>query len=393
MRQKSILLIGYFNNHVVGSKVEICRSLGWRVHAADIANCQLVEKVYHPDSSFVFAEAADDWAKETRAQTFLRLATECARSLKLLREDSARSFFAKKVLAAARPDILWGVWGEGALTWLRVFVRCGYEGPLLWTANVFPNLFKSPDLPPYWPEAVLYRRWLGRLHCIIVTNERMREYIKSRYPLISGRTFLQLPDFMPAKWYASVFTEPGGPRPPRVVYLGSPERYGHVIDEVDHEMKAIADQGIDVHLAKPKHGSIAHSHIHYYDPFPDTSFVSGSFGLFINSFDAAVVCYNYKGFHPRFASTYPTRMLTSLCGCIPVFVKSGPLSACEEFVDQNRIGKVYVDARELAHFLEDSLLMQRLRVSAKSNRVNFAGDSPANLNLLRQLLHGLESRA
>ena len=386
---KRILVVGYFINHVVGSKVELCKRVGFQVHAADIANWDSIKEVYQPDSSHVFSHVEELRHRGGALGSWLREAREFARNLGFLRENAQARAFVNQVIAKTQPDIVWGVWGEGVLKWLRIFSRCGYRGHLIWTANVFPNGLTDGGRLQCSAEGVLYRHWLRRLHGVIVTNERMRDFIQTNYPFIERQRFLSMPDFMPASWYANEFKGPREPGHYHVVYLGSPERYGKQIDEVNQEIRSIGDRGVHVHLARPKDGILNHPFVHYYEPFPDSSFLNGKFGQFLNQFDAAIICYNYQRFHPRFASTYPTRMLVSLCGGIPLFVRSGALLACEEFVAEHQIGKVYTTTQELRNFLENDTLMESLRAKARHNRENFASDSRTNLERLREYLSSL----
>lgn len=161
------------------------------------------------------------------------------------------------------------------------------------------------------------------------------------------------------------------------------------IDLVDSALLEMADNGIHVHCSRPEEAAISHPLIHFYDRFDDVAFENGEFGQFIGQFNAAVVLYNYRKCHARFASTFPTRMLVALCGCIPIFVKKGLLLSCKELVERNGIGRTYENGAELYQMLMNCDLMWELRNNAKRNEIKFASDSANNKSLLSTFFQGL----
>lgn len=386
---KTILVVGQYINHVVGSKVELCKKMELRVAAFETDGWWSLRDVYKADSSYVFDSAPKAKKGTTRLASSLREVAEVGRSLGLVREEQGKDEFVRSVLAESRPDLVWGVWGEAALMWLRTILRVGYRGPVMWTANVFPNRITNLRRLTFSAEGVLYWKWLRRMDAILTTNDRMGQYMTARYSAVKKSRLLNFPDFMPGAWYARDPQALQERSDPHVVFLGSPNRYGQRIDEVDSEIKEIAGQGVHVHLARPVGIAISSPFIHYYDMFPDISFKEGEFGQSLNQFDAAIVFYNFKGKHPRFSSTYPTRLVSSLCGCIPVFVKRGPLTACEELVEGKGIGTSYKDAGDLARQLKTRVLLESFRKAAKWNAERFACDNEVNIRALKGMIDEL----
>lgn len=378
MCRKNILLVGHFNNHIVGSKVELLKDMGYKVHALDTAGHVTIRDVYNPDSVYSRREVGNRVTNEIK---------EFGRNLGLIAESQNNYNTVARLLEEIKIDLVWGVWGSGILKWLRTIRRVGFKGRIVWTANVFPNRLKYVK---WSSEGMLYDNWLSKIDGLIVTTPRMAEFIRKCYPQTKTVKTLCLPDYFPVNWFARELGS-GGDGEPHVVYLGAPHRYGNSwrwnkMDRVDNCLLEIAEHGIHVHCAEPEKCEVIHPLIHYYKPFGDMSFRNGEFGQFINQFDAAVVLYNLTGFHPRFSSTFPTRFLTALCGCIPIFVCKGLLLSCEEFIENSGIGKAYTDAAELKEVLMDSRFMDTCRGRAKNNAINFASDNPKNKSLLENFL-------
>lgn len=376
MDNKNILLVGCFDNHIVGSKVELLKAMGYNVHALEVRNYQLTRQVYGPTSVHTFKECENKIISEIK---------EIARNFGVIDEGQKNSNIAKHLIEKIKPDIIWGIWGAGILKWLRTFRRIGFRGKMVLTINVFPNRIK---LMKWSSEGVLYNKWLHKIDGLILTGRRMLEFIRQQYPKTEDTKYLLLPDYLPKSWFTKKVNVLTNNNEPHVVYLGSPERYGNVfswggIDNVDSHLLQIAENAIHVHCSKPRETIINHPLIHFYEPFSDVMFVNGEFGRFINQFDAAIVLYNRKGYHPRFASTFPTRFLVALCGCIPIFVKKGLLFECEEFIDINGIGKTYEDARELKNMLTDHTLIHKLRKKTEYNSTRFVSDNIVNITLLK----------
>lgn len=287
MREKTkILLIGFFSSHVVGSKVELLKSMGCEVHAFDVDNYDFAGNIYCADFFYNHKDSRLDsgfWdsSYSVKVKTF-------ARSVLFNKEDEKILRIADRLIKMVDPDIVWGVWGPKALKWLKAVRQSGYVGKMLWTANVFPNRLKDLDGTS---EDAMYRKWLHRIGGLVLTNKRMHEFMQLRYPRTRKSKILFMPDFFPRKWYARRVDVPTSTKP-RVIYLGAPERFGAEIDRIDDVLLDIAENGVSVWCARPKETAANHTLVKYYDRFDDLSFVNGDFGQFANHFDAAIVMYS-----------------------------------------------------------------------------------------------------
>ncbi len=382
---KKVLLVGPFISHVVGSKVELLRNLGCIVHVFNVGR-------YDRAGSPYAVESFSSWALDNRTGWRSRLSAIKENVLGSLRsygcvpEREDVSAIVCELMQRIAPDIIWGLWGSRGLKWLRAFRRNGFKGKMVWTANVFPDRIAGHRWIGLSEEGSLYRRWLHEVDGLILTNKRMLEYMKHAHPNSQNSRCLLMPDYLPTSWFddtEKTFVESVNPH---VGYLGAPERYIDMIDNVDSHLLELARSGIHVHCAKPAETLINHSHIHFYERFDDQSFLNGEFGRFIGRWDAAIVLYNFNGYHPRFASTFPTRFLVALCGRIPIFVKKGGLLSCEAFVEENGIGKCYSDADELKCILSDHDLMKQLRKNATNNARYFSSDCGTNYERMRDFL-------
>jgi len=386
MSPRNVLLMGYFKNHIVGSKVELLKSMGYNVHAFEAGNYDLAEYIYYADSFYNYGNYNRPVSHNNWIYRYKNEIEEIIRNLGLIKEYKNMATIAMSLIEKIEPDIIWGVWGSGILSWLRTFRRVGFRGKIVWTANVIPNRIKNLN---WSSENMLYKKWLHKMGGIILTGNRMQEFMQKEYPRSKNNKHLLLLDYLPKSWFAKKVDYLANNKEPHVVYLGAPERYGKKLDIVDTQLLEMANAGIHIHCAKPKDSSVSHTLIHYYEPFDDASFVNGEFGQFINQFDAAIVLYNYERYHPRFASTFPTRFIVALCGCTPIFLKKGLLLSCEEFVEGNGIGKAYENTLELKKMLMDVALMDRLRKSSKQNYNKFSSDSFVNRSFLKDFLDNL----
>lgn len=382
-----ILLIGYFCSHVVGAKVVLLKSMGYEVHAFDVADHDFVDNIYGAD--FLSSHNDTTLSGISRNLRWHEKLCKSVRGIFFNKKEMSMQRIACRLVTTVNPDIIWGVWGPKALKWLRIIRRNGYKGTIIWTANVMPSRLKKLESSS---EDMLYRKSLDLIDGLILTNKHMLEFTQQRYPKTKDSKVLLMPDFFPRCWYARNLNVPNGNTGPKVVFLGAPERFGEEIDRVDDILLDLAENGINVYCARPKEMSVEHPLINYYDRFDDISFVNGEFAQFINQFDAAVVMYNYEGSHPRFESTYPTRLLISLCGCIPVFLKKGLLSASEEFITINDIGGVFTDGKNLKKILVNMDLMRMYRRNAARNRERFVSDNTNNVRLFRNFISNLSGR-
>lgn len=383
-----ILLIGYFCSHVLGSKVSLLKSMGYEVHAFDVADYDFVDNVYEAD--FFYSHNDTTLSGISGNLSWYEKLRKLVRGLFFSKKEERMQRTACSLVTRVNPDIIWGVWGPKALKWLKAIRRNGYKGKIIWTANVMPNRLAKLESSS---EDKLYRKSLGLIDGLILTNKHMLEFIQQRYPMTKDSNILLMPDFFPGCWYAGNLSVPDGNTVPKIVYLGAPERFGAEIDRVDDILLDLAENGINVYCARPKETSVEHPLINYYDRFDDMSFVNGEFGQFINQFNAAVVMYNYQGSHPRFTSTYPTRLFSSLCGRIPIFFKKGLLTACEEFITENGIGEVFTDGIDLKKTLVNEDLMKKYRRNAAKNSERFVSDNKNNAGLLGNFISDLSSRA
>lgn len=382
-----ILLIGYFCSHVVGSKVVLLKSMGYEVHAFDVADYDFVDNIYEAD--FFSSHNDTTLSGISRNLSWHVKLRKSVRGLFFNKKGKSMQRTACRLVTTINPDIIWGVWGPKALKWLQTIRRNGYKGTIIWTANVMPNRLKKLGGSS---EDMLYAKSLGLIDGLILTNKHMLEFTQQRYPKTKDSKVLLMPDFFPRCWYTRNLSVPNGNTVPKIVYLGAPERFGAEIDRVDNILLDLAENGINVYCARPKETSVEHPLINYYDHFDDISFVNGEFGQFINQFDAAVVMYNYEGSHPRFTSTYPTRLFSSLCGCIPVFIKEGLLTACEEFITTNGIGEVFTDGMNLKKILVNVDLMRMYRKNAAKNCERFISDNTNNVRLFHNFISNLSGR-
>jgi hypothetical protein len=379
--RKDILLVGYFISHIVGSKVELLKEMGYHVHALDLGNYSVTENIYCPDSLRTYSGLNHLNIYRKRIHLYANEVKEMMRNYNFINEEKQMYLMAHCIIEEIQPDIIWGVWGSGILKWLRIFYKVGYSGSMIWTANVLPNNISNFK---WSTENILYKKWLHKMGKIILTGNRMLEFMQKEYPKTKYTNNLLLPDYLPQSWFAKKGDSFSSKQEYHVIYLGAPERYGKEIDRVDSYLLEMANGGIHVHCALPQVTSIEHPLIHFYDRFDDASFVNGEFGQFINQFDAAIVMYNYDGYHPRFASTFPTRFLVALCGCIPIFIKKGLLLTCEEFIENNGIGKAYDDIFELKKMLMNDDLMYSLRKRSQQNVTKFASNCFHNKDVLKQ---------
>jgi len=139
VRQKNILLMGYYVSHVVGSKVELLKAMGYNVHALDVGNFDLTEDIYRPTSLHTYYNSNLLSMHNTRLLRYKNEMEDIGRSYEAIKEHEEVARIATRVMKEIEPDIIWGVWGDGVLKWLRAFRRNGFKDKMFWTANVFPN--------------------------------------------------------------------------------------------------------------------------------------------------------------------------------------------------------------------------------------------------------------
>lgn len=371
------LFVGPLANHSVVGRVAALNAAGATVGmvAAGDHDAPWVNDAYPIVGARLLGRWRDPWY--AGGSMYGRVATEFGRSLRAVPEDASIARSLRSLLTYFCPDLAVVHYGPIAIHYARILRRLAPHLPVIDIPNVLPShLSRSGSLTARLPwsrsgiEDLSYSRWLPTVDGIVFASQEMRDYAFGRYRIAQVPSCI-MPDYLPLAFQATL-DDPAVAVPescsadPHVAFVGSPERYGPVIDALDGQFLEMARMRIHVHSATLSEAVLRTGFGHIYPRFSDEQVFRGELATCLSGLDAAVVTYNDRGRHERFRSTFPTRFFSSLSCGLPVAVRAGSLDACERFVTERGIGFSYLDAQDLRRKLDDRDFLASCRATLRA---------------------------
>lgn len=282
---------------------------------------------------------------------------EYLRSMALIPEDRRLTSHLRTAISTISPHFVVCHYGQAAIHYSRVIKRLAQHLPVIDIVNLLPSYVnlkhgisgligiggKLEDLN--------YRHWIKQLDAVIFASQEMQDFATNKFGVQEKSSYI-FPDYLPIAFQGQVFSnstihsdiQDGNPK---VVFFGAPERYGHIIDSLDHQFMGIASEQIHIYSGTISDEVVSTGFGHQYPKFTDQEVQMGRLAEFGSQFDAALITYEVHKQHERFRSTYPTRFFAALAAGIPIAVRAGFFDACERFVIEHKIGFTFVDAADL----------------------------------------------
>jgi len=156
---------------------------------------------------------------------------------------------------------------------------------------------------------------------------------------------------------------------PHLVFLGT-DAYN-----IEKQIQALTKRKIHIHLCTKDALSIYdQKYVHKFDKFTYEKLFNGEFATFLTQFDACLVTYNFEGASAlaRYQNGLPNRFSFALSAGIPLVLPNGYLNACQQVVEEHKIGFAYETFDDLASALLEKDTMDKCALNALSNRESFA---------------------
>ncbi len=248
-------------------------------------------------------------------------------------------------------DLIYAFWGPGVFPELKALVK-DCPVPVLYDVQSYPmnftevgsNVPENPDI------ARIVEALEGRLYASV----HMQEYFHQHFNITRGVESSHI-------YYFSerYFCDNRLPKlsdmdgEPHIVHIGRTDFSSRTHDNITRQVKELANAGVHVHLARPDTDEIDSPYVHYFEKFPPSELENGNFANFLTQFDATVLLYNIDTRLNRFRNSIPSRFLFALCAGLPVLVRQGFYSTCEDVIEEYSIGRGYVDFEDLVSILRD----------------------------------------
>jgi hypothetical protein len=345
--------------------------LNWKFEDNPIYKTHFVETIIDP-----YYHSNDSRTRKT-------LIIEYLRNLGYVPENHNIVTQLKNTIRSIQPHFAIVHYGAISIRYARILKRTYSKFPLIDIVNVLPSALSFSPSNRYITEKKIeelnYRYWLKRLDGVIFASQEMFDFARGKFGVDERRACI-LPDYLPEAFHYNGDTDLTHQKnyeshDPRVIFLGAPERWGHVIDELDNEFMSMAKEHIHIFSASISDKVVSTGFGHQYPLFTDQEVFTGKFSEYIAQFDAAIMTYNVPQREERFRSTLPTRFVSALTAGIPIAVKGGFFDACERFVEVNEVGFVYTDASDLRNKLMDVVELSKYRFNANTKRKNMTAES------------------
>lgn len=313
----------------------------------------------------------------------LTIIKDTVRSYNILSENKLLSSAIRRIIDDVRPDIIVTYYGPAGLHFSRIIKKIDMNFPVVFIPNLVPSSIMRTNLlwralkKPLTNEFIDYAKWINKIDTIICASNEMSDFLNKKFSYHRERMRI-LPDYLPKRFHVQdkfLVRDVQVNKQPRVIFLGAPERWGNVIDNLDDEFSSLTNAGVQVCCGVTGALSSVKTPWDHYPYFTDDDVFSGKLSNYAHQYDAALITYNISDRHERFRSTLPTRFFSSLAAGLPIAVKKGIFDAVETFVENYNIGFAYEDGPGLLQLLKNQRLMNDYRKNICNLMHDFCAES------------------
>lgn len=260
-------------------------------------------------------------------------------------------------------DLIYAFWGAGIFPEIKAILSQGKKTPIVHDMQSYPYGFST--VGDKFTEIPENGEILNTIEGRILASKNMFEYLNNHFQFSYGMDAILLYCFNQRYFFKTRLTPLSeNDNEPHLVFIGRTDFTDRPLDDIRKNAIKIAKKGIHFHLAEPDVNLEKSEYLHYYDRADPWSLIDGSMASFMTQFDASILLYNITHKYDRFHNSFPSRFLFSLTAGIPIIMKKGYYTSCEELIKEYEIGFTYTDHDDLKMKLLNEDLMSKLKKNA-----------------------------
>lgn len=268
----------------------------------------------------------------------------------------------RNILSDQKFDVVFAAWGIGVIPDIR-YVRQVYPDiPIIHNVPTFPTSQTS------WLreliEMTIFKRILPKVQGYVVGSEAMKAFMVEHFFIANDLMFVG-PIYYASQYFAGrrlpLLSNKDNQR--HLVFPGTND-FSKSYNDVSSQIRAVAQQGVNVHTGKVDTSAMNHPNIHFYERFDTPDLVNGRYAEYMTQFDGCLVLYNGNRKRLKLRHSIPQRFLAAFTAGIPIFMRKGSFLSCELIIIENGIGIVYESEEELRNCLLDTRKMGEMREKA-----------------------------
>lgn len=390
---KKCLFIAPLETHATIGRVAALACTGFELHVIDVSTARPKFDL----SAYPFNQMASYvWLNMSLGRGSYRdKLVESLRSLKIFPQPRKLKQYLAREIIRIDPSVVVSYYGPIGIYFAGLVKDINKKLPVVSILNLIPSSLDAPNTFIGFVKTKLsaeinnYKSILKKLEFIVCASSSMKSRILSQYKLNKYRISV-IPDFFPEKMNFKLVPKDSRLKSSGVIFLGSPERWGATIDDLDDQFLDLAKSGVLIHAAKMSNRVISSGNAFCYKYFQDDEVFAGCLSTYAHRFQASIITYGIVKRHQRFETTLPTRFFSALSAGLPIAVRAGLFDAVEKYVERYEIGFKYYSAAQLKERLSDNSKMSLYRKNtikhskkyfAEAQGVKFA-EIFKNLNLI-----------
>ncbi|HQT24835.1 hypothetical protein [Daejeonella sp.] len=394
MQLKKCILIAPLVSHATAGRIAALAATGYQVTLIDISGrdntfstslypYSLLYKIHRLDITKI-----DKFYTQPSISLIIK---DILRSFNALKENTLITDRLKEILSQDNPDIIVTFYGPLGIHFSRLIKKINAKQKVVFIANLLPSTVLSGNAiirclkRNLVNEFIDFIRWIKKLDTIVCASDEMAEFIVRKFKYPRNRLLIA-PDYHPASFQVNLKITPKiSFKPPSLIFLGAPERWGGRMDNIDKQLNlysSLVAVYASVSIERDK-DSIWHA----YPYFTDEEVFSGKLSDYAHGFAAALVTYNITRRSERFRTTLPTRFFSALAAGLPIALKWGLFDAVESFITKRDIGFVFYSEQELFEKLNDSDKLKQQKETIVKMLSDFSAEKQAKI--FKDLFDGL----
>ncbi|HEY9166338.1 MAG TPA: hypothetical protein VIS48_09275 [Candidatus Kryptonia bacterium] len=278
--------------------------------------------------------------------------------------------FIKNVLDKEKVDLVFAAWGISVIADIRFLRAVDPTVPIVHYLPTFPTSQLSKIRESL--ELYMFRRNVPSVQGFITGSEPMKSFFTKKFGM-NGSSMFVGPIYYASEYFARnrmpLMSDKTGE--PHLVFPGTND-FSKTYNDVTAQIVEVTRCQIHVHCGQTTREDLGGHYVHFFERFDTPDLVNGKFAEFMTQFDGCLVLYNGNSKRLKLTHSIPQRFLAAFIAGIPIFMKRGTFSACEEIVTSSNIGLVYEDAEELRQHLLDHRWMDSVRRNALEISSRFA---------------------
>jgi hypothetical protein len=365
------LLIAPLEAHATVGRLTALVATGFELHVIDLSTKPLRYKLnVYPFTKIVSYVRFNPKSDKTNSLiNIIDNVIKRLRSFGLIPHSRGVLKILSKEINRIKPSVVVTFYGPAGIYFARLLKIIDDCLPIVSILNLIPSsldydkTFRGFIYKHFNHELQNYKNTLRNLDFVVCASSGMINYLSAQYGVPNDRTAV-LPDYFPKAMSVKYPLYDIEQSPHRLIFLGAPERFGGVLDDIDDQFLEIANSGIAIHSSKISKLVVSTGLGFSYPYLTNDEVFSGSLSIFAHKFDAALITYGISKRHQRFKTTLPTRFFSALSAGIPIAVRAGLFDAVEKYVEQHSIGFIYCNMAELRSRLFNKSQMTNYRKNA-----------------------------